>query len=294
MPLMFAPAMLDRAYERARAGRWALAKPVFEAALTRGARRAFAGTNPTRRELDAFIDALHLEDLALACACEQGHEEAWEHFIEAYRPVLYRAAAAIDSSGGARDLADSIYADLYGARGAGPDRRSLFEYFHGRSSLATWLRAILAQRHVDRIRGERRVEPFPAHDEVAASSAAPDPDRARLAALVLAALANAIQQLPTRDRLKLRAYYEQGLTLAELGRLTGEHEATISRHLARLRRTLRESIDAEIRRDPRVGEAGAAECWQAALDDPGAFDLRKVFNMRPVQETAPGSFKVLK
>jgi DNA-directed RNA polymerase specialized sigma24 family protein len=41
-----------------------------------------------------------------------------------------------------------LYADLYS--------KSLFRYFQGRSSLATWLRAVLSQRYVDRIRANRR------------------------------------------------------------------------------------------------------------------------------------------
>ena len=69
-----------------------------------------------------------------------------------YRPVLYRAADALDRSGGAREVADSLYAELYGIKDAPGERRSLFHYFQGRSSLATWLRAVLAQRYVDRLR----------------------------------------------------------------------------------------------------------------------------------------------
>src|SRR5436190_16244756 len=75
-----------------------------------------------------------------------------------YRPVLYRAADALDPGGGAREVADSLYAELYGLQVRGGERRSLLHYFHGRSSLATWLRAVLAQRYVDRIRAGRRFE----------------------------------------------------------------------------------------------------------------------------------------
>ena len=77
-----------------------------------------------------------------------------------YRPVLYRSADAIDPGGGARELADSIYADLFGLQERDGERRSLFRYFHGRSSLATWLRAVLAQRQVDRVRATRRLTPL--------------------------------------------------------------------------------------------------------------------------------------
>ena len=77
-----------------------------------------------------------------------------------HRPGLYRAADAIAPGGNGRELADSLYADLFGLQSQGGERRSLFRYFHGRSSLATWLRAVLAQRHVDGIRTGRRFEPL--------------------------------------------------------------------------------------------------------------------------------------
>ena len=42
------------------------------------------------------------------------------------------------------------------------ERQSLLRYFHGRSSLGTWLRALLAQRQVDRIRQTLRLDSLPA------------------------------------------------------------------------------------------------------------------------------------
>ena len=66
----------------------------------------------------------------------------------------------------------------------GSERRSLFRYFQGRSSLATWLRAVLSQRYVDRLRAQKRLEPLPDEDDAARPSRRPrgdppDPDRSR-------------------------------------------------------------------------------------------------------------------
>src|SRR5918994_1423745 len=127
--------LLDRLYRKADAGRWSLPPDVFLEALEAGVHRAFSGAAPTRRELERHLDTLHLADLALACACAGGDEQAWEHFIAEHRQVLYRAADALDRSGGAREIADSLYAELYGVRGARQERSSLFRYFPGRSSL---------------------------------------------------------------------------------------------------------------------------------------------------------------
>ena len=50
-----------------------------------------------------------------------------------------------------------------------------FRYFHGRSSLSTWLRAVLSQRHVDRLRSARRQDPLP-EDEAPGAIPAPSND----------------------------------------------------------------------------------------------------------------------
>src|SRR5262245_57327733 len=107
-------ASVERLYARANAGRWQLSIDDFTRALETSVTKAFAGKNPSGRELQRYIESLRLEDLALACACAAGHEAAWDHFVLEYRPVLYRAADALDPSGGARELADSLYADLFG------------------------------------------------------------------------------------------------------------------------------------------------------------------------------------
>jgi RNA polymerase sigma-70 factor, ECF subfamily len=85
----------------------------------------------------------HAADLELARRCAIGDEAAWDRFVLEFRPVLYRAADMLEPGGGARDLADALYADLYGVNERDGERRSLFRYFQGRSSLATWLRAVL-------------------------------------------------------------------------------------------------------------------------------------------------------
>src|SRR5687767_12151838 len=104
------PAVVDRLYRQARADRWDLAPERFASALERSAKKAFAAP-PDGRDLERYVSSLHLDDLALACACAEGHEGAWEHFVREHRPVLYRAADAIDPSGASRDLADSLYGE---------------------------------------------------------------------------------------------------------------------------------------------------------------------------------------
>jgi RNA polymerase sigma-70 factor (ECF subfamily) len=264
-------ALLERLHRSSHADRWGVSATEFAVTLERSADKLNAAGDS---DLALALAGLHLEDLALACACERGLDAAWEHFVREYRPALYRAANATAGDDG-RELADSLYADLFGLRERDGARQSLFRYFHGRSSLGTWLRAVLAQRHVDLVRARRRSEPLPDADD-AASPAAPaqqmDEESHRQAARVRHALAAATARLTPRDRLRLAWYYAQGMTLAQIGRLCQEHEATVSRHLSRTRAALRADVEAQLR------EAGLRpreidECFEAAAADPGDANL---------------------
>ena len=251
--------------------------------------RAFAGREPSERELNTYLAGLHHEDLALACACVLGRDTAWDHFVLEHRPILYRSADALDPTGGARELADALYADLYGTSDA-PDRKSLFRYFHGRSSLKTWLRAVLAQRHVDAVRARRRLEPLPEVDAATRSAAPPrDPDRPRLVRLVVAALHFAVAALPAKDRLRLRSYYVSQLTLAQIGRITGEHEATISRKLSKTRRTLRDALERHLRETGALTSDQVSRAVELALEDPEGLDLEQAFDASSERKKSPSN-----
>jgi RNA polymerase sigma-70 factor (ECF subfamily) len=219
---------------------------------------------------------MHEGDLALARSCAAGDEPSWERFVREYRPLLYRAADALDPTGGAREIADSLYAELFGVRDGGGDRRSLFNYFEGRSSLATWLRAVLAQRYVDRVRVQRRLESLPDDEAAAVDAGLPDPDRARYVTLVRQALARAVARLTARDRLRLGCYYVQELTLAQTGRVLKESEATASRQLARTRLAIRDEVERQLRDEARLSAGQIAACFASVAEDPGPLDLKQV------------------
>ena len=268
-------AAVERLYRVAKADRWQLSVIAFADALEQSARRAFADP-PDGATLERHLAALHLDDLALACACADGSETAWDHFVREFRPILYRAADAIDPSGGSRELADSLYGELFGLSERDGARRSHFRYFHGRSSLATWLRAVLSQRHVDRLRSVRRVDPVPEDDAPNALPARPqaiNPMQERYVALMRRCLAAAIAALAPRDRLRLGCYYAQELTLAQIGKALGEHEGTVSRHLSRIRRTIRQHVERALRESEGLSEAEVSECFEAVVSDAGPLDI---------------------
>jgi RNA polymerase sigma-70 factor (ECF subfamily) len=290
--------LLDRAFKRSNAPRWSLGRAAFALALERSVASRFAAETCTPALMSEYVDSLNLEELALACACSEGQVSAWAYFIECYRPGLRAAARAIVGDEVGNELADSLYAELYGLEERDGRRRSLFDYFHGRSRLGTWLRSILAQRHVDRIRAARKTRPLDEEDEVLperqAVAVEEQPERLRFARLAQGALGAAIRALDPAERLRLSFYYLQRLTLAQIGRLTGEHEATVSRRLDRIRRSLRADVERHLREEDGLGEAEVRACLECALEDVG-LDLEQWLG-RPAakpggeQETVRGSF----
>jgi DNA-directed RNA polymerase specialized sigma24 family protein len=136
---------------------------------------------------------------------------------------------------------------------------------------------VLAQRYVDRLRATRAQEPLPDEDAMpsAAAAAPADPQRGRYLLLLRQALTAAVAALAPRDRLRLSLYYLQDMTLAAIGRLTGEHEATVSRHLARTRRDLRAAVEADLTR-AGLTAVQVSECFASIAADPGTLDLELV------------------
>src|SRR5712691_7526653 len=296
-PLDGCARLVERLYACSQAGRWQLAPELFAAALERSAKKRLAAAAMTSESLQEFLGALHLEDLALAAACAEGCEAAWEHFFAVYRSYLRAAAAAIlrrnADSAEARELADSLFSELYGLAGGKGTKRSLFRYFHGRSSLKTWLRAVLAQRHIDSIRAGRRFEEL-ADDEtgegpprvlLGPQMQPSDPHRERYVASFTRALQMALERLEPQEKERLRLYYAEEKTLAEIGRLLGEHESSVSRRLDRVRRDLRHAVEDILRHgigsangtavQPALSDAEIALCFEYCSED-NHIDLEKL------------------
>jgi RNA polymerase sigma-70 factor, ECF subfamily len=197
-----------------------------------------------QQKLEFWRD-LKLEELALARACAAGHDAAWQAFLTRFREKLYDIARGItkeDSS--ARDLADSLYADLYGTSEKEGRRVSRLNFYMGRGSLEGWLRTVLAQEFVNRYRKTKRLVSLEEQAEegvqfsAAPSSSPVSPLDSRLGA----ALDEALGLLSGEDRLVLASYYLDDRTLTEIGRMVGVHESTISRRLEKLLKGLRKQV----------------------------------------------------
>lgn len=234
------------------------------------------GAEPTESQRAAFFRSLHLSELALAHACARGSEPAWERFVTLYRAALVQAGAGIAGSAAlGAELADSLYADLYGMRQAGGERSSPLASYSGRGSLAGWLRATLVQRFRDHLRRTRREAPLEDFDGPVTEAPAPHPADLRVLA---AAVARALGALPAEDRFLLSAYYLDRQTLLEIARTLHVHEATISRRLKRVVAETRK----QLLRHLVAGGRSKAAAEEALGADPRDLEI----NLRALLQTS--------
>lgn len=214
-------------------------------------------------EINSFLDALRADDLCLVVACERGDDAAWSDLMEQFRAtVLSAARSASANEDAAEELAQSVWADLYGLRARADGSVSgKLAYYSGCGSLGGWLRAVVGQLAVDRHRKTARLvqtEETADFDRLSRDqheetdhftvSASPDPERAlahqQTAAALERALAHTLARLDAEDRLLIKLYYFDDLRLREAGAVLGVHEATASRRLTRLHGEVRKRVEA--------------------------------------------------
>jgi RNA polymerase sigma-70 factor (ECF subfamily) len=217
--------------------------------------------NTSKAEISKFIDEMQADDLCLIIACESGDESAWNDLVERFTATVRSAArSATSNEDAAEDLAQSIWAELYGLRTKKDGKpASKLAYYSGRGSLAGWLRAVVAQLAVDVFRKQSRLvqtEQDTDLDRLALDAnngegqpvlaGIPTPEESisnRFAQTDMQqALNRAVQELVAEDRLLVKLYYFDNLRLREAGAVLGVHEATASRRLTRIQTDLRKRV----------------------------------------------------
>jgi RNA polymerase sigma-70 factor (ECF subfamily) len=238
------------------------------------------------QETAEFYASLRVEDLALARACATGQERAWEIFMARYREKLYDIAAYIaKESSAARELADSLYADLYGTTTRDGQRVSKLASYTGRGSLEGWLRTVIAQEFVNRYRRQRRLVSLEEESEDGKEFAAKETEpSAGFDPRVQTATDEALAALQPEDRFILASYYLDERTLAEIARTLAVHESTISRKLDKVVKSLHKHILAKLER-----KGMSRRQAQEALDV-DVRDLRLNLRDRETQESGPRAF----
>lgn len=274
------------AWEKSEAHRYGFTQEDYVAVLSEVGSKCLSADCADAERIH-FCRSLRHGELALARACAAGLDRAWDEFLTRYREKLYNAARSIakdDTTG--RELADSLYADLFGTTVRDGTRISKLNCYTGRGSLEGWLRTVLAQEFVNRYRTTKRNVSFEEKTENGLQVAAPVsvPNRADTT-LVDVAVDGSLAALSSEKRLLLSAYYLDGRTLAEIGRMLGVHESTISRKIEKAVSELRCDIVKRL-----VNSGMDRRQASEAMDDVDVRDLAIDVRQRLAQDSPTKSF----
>jgi len=204
----------------------------------------------------AVADRLVLDDLYLATACAGGDDRAWEEFGSRYFAFIRSFSRRTLREPQASDVADQVIADLW-------QRKKVAQY-EGRSSLKTWLGAVVAHAAINAAKQSRVAESRLRPQEEAHARAAPgEPIVGSDAGDRMARwVSEAIQSLAPTERALLLLYYEQGLTLDEIRPIAKRSKAALSRRLDRIRQELKAEVD----RLAREATGSSADAVRAEVD----------------------------
>jgi RNA polymerase sigma-70 factor (ECF subfamily) len=277
--------LVTEIYQKSRCEEFGLTRQQLDSVLGEIAKKHLPA-DASQSDMRELFASLRVEELALARACAAGHEHAWEVFLTRYREKLYDVAGYITKeSSAARELADSIYAELYGTTAREGQRTSKLASYTGRGSLEGWLRTVMAQEHINRYRRQRRLVSLDEETEEGVQFAAADSEPTIVVdPRVEAATDEVLGAMPSEDRFVFASYFLDCRTLAEIARTLGVHESTISRKLDKLAKSLRKQILASL------GRRGMSRRQAQEALEVDVRDLRVNIRNRLAQESGGPAF----
>jgi RNA polymerase sigma-70 factor (ECF subfamily) len=229
------------------------------------------GPGVTRAVTLSFIDSLHTCDVYLAVACAQHNAAAWSRFMRLYQKYLKDIANSVSpSSDAAGELADSVLVELFL-----PDRsgHSRIASYHGRSSLATWLRVIVCNRASnERARKDNSLERIDSMPAVAVTAGVRNIEAVlralRYEDMIEDSLRKSCNCLTDRERLLLLLRYDEELQVSQIARLLGVCPSTVTRQLERVQGKLRENVVSTLASQHNLQQDAIEECLIDLLDNP--------------------------
>ena len=213
--------------------------------------------------------SLHGADMFLVTACLAGDTRALAAFEREFLAGLSKTVSRINRTPGfGAEVTQRLRERLLC-----PPRERLRSYT-GVGSLAGWLRVAAKRLALDL---KRREGVASRHTEQLASvliNASRNPEwelvRRRFRGPLEAALCEALEALPPRERMVLRLYLLGNENIAAIGRLYGVHRATVARWIVAAQRTVADAVTA------RLGDElgfSASQCRSLVRDLQSSLEL---------------------
>ena len=238
-----------------------------------------SGANlPVRSALD-FFQKLHKNDLYVSVACAQPSDRAWDYFSASYgRYIKYVARLASSISTASDEMAESILGHIFLPDATG---RSRIASYDGRSSLATWLSAIINNRAMkERERKCNNLERLNDLPEIADRAAIGKIDaeiRAnKYGALIKESFIKASKSLSERERLMVVMRYEEGLQGTEIASILGLHPSTVTRQLQQAYEKLRAQVVSILASKCGPNSPALHECLIDIMENPNHCILTSI------------------
>jgi RNA polymerase sigma-70 factor (ECF subfamily) len=171
------------------------------------------------------------DDRSLAEGCRRGDRAAWDEFVARYaRFIAYAVRRQMPSASEAdvNDVVQNVFVELL------KDDRKAWGRYDPKYRLTTWL-GLVVLTQADRVTRARKPPPPPDRmQELTTEIAIPSEEVERLRA--------AMKTLGEKERLLLALYYQDGLGLKEIEKVTGIPAGTIGSHLFRARDKLKQAL----------------------------------------------------
>jgi RNA polymerase sigma-70 factor, ECF subfamily len=188
------------------------------------------------------VESMHATDL-LAKA-QHGDMDAFAELFEPLRPMVHAVAVRLVGTSDADDVVMDTYLKAW---------QSLPK-FAGRSSLKTWLYRLAYNGAVDMVRAQKRrpdrVRPASAGDEADGDVEVPDlrqttPSEALIRTELAHRISAAMEHMPLEHRAVLWLRFVDGLSYAEIARISGVAIGTVMSRLFYGKRRLRKLLSEE-------------------------------------------------
>ncbi len=201
------------------------------------------------RKAGAVLSALALEDLYLACACVEGCEEAMAAFAARYRGTIRESIGRIIAGAESEDVGEQLMQVLLVGSALGPPKIGSYS---GRAALERWLSVAARRAALMWLRenqAEGRARRASAAEPVSTDETSVETEyiKERYRGEFEQALTEALERLPERQRILLRLYMVNGVTVEKIGTMFNVGKATVSRWLAAARSTLLADIKEALR-----------------------------------------------